>query len=156
MASPSCPKQWLSYSCGPLPKPRKRWSKVIVGVVVGLILLSACSATVTDGNASPPVGVDSNGAPSLVDIVDIGKKTLTYSVVGSGGATVSYMGSGGQDRREVTLPWTADVEVDFIGLVIAQKASSDDSSVTCRIMKGAVKVAESTSSGDHAVATCSG
>lgn len=156
MSSPSYPEQHLPYNCGPPPKPRKRWSKVVVGVLVGLILLSACSAIVPGGNASPPVGAAFNAAPSLDDLVDIGKKTLTYSVVGSGGATVSYVKSGGQERREVALPWTADVEADFIGLLVAQKESSDNSPITCRIIKGTAKVAESTSSGAHAVATCSG
>jgi hypothetical protein len=156
MSSPSHPEQHLPYNYGPSPKPRNRWSKVVIGVVVGMILLSACSATVPGGNALPRVGVALNADPLLDDIVDIGKKSLTYSVVGSGGATVSYMKSGGQERREVTLPWTADVEADFIGLLVAKKESGDDSPITCRIIDGTARVVESTSSGAHAVATCSG
>lgn len=156
MSSPSYPEQHLPYNYGLPPKPRKKWSKVVIGVLVGMILLSACSAIVPGGNASPPDGVALNAAPLLDDIVDIGKKTLTYSVVGSGGATVSYMRSGGQERREVTLPWTADVEADFIGLLVAQKESSDNSPITCRITNGTARLVESTSAGAHAVATCSG
>jgi hypothetical protein len=128
---------------------------LVIGVLAGLILLNACSAIVPGGSTSP-TGVALHAAPSLDDIVDIGKKTLTYSVVGSGSATVSYMRSGGEEQREVALPWTADVEADFIGLLVAQKESSNDSPITCRIMNGTKKVVESTSSGVHAVATCSG
>ena len=156
MSSPIYPEQHLPYNYGPPPKPRKKWSEVVIGALVGMILLSACSAIVPGGNVSLPVGVAPNAAPLLDDIVDIGKKTLTYSVVGSGGATVSYIRSGGQERREVTLPWTADIEADFIGLLVAQKESSDNSPITCRIINGAAKVVESTSSGAHAVATCTG
>jgi hypothetical protein len=154
MSSPNYPDQHLPYNYGPPPKPKKKWPKVVVGVLVGLILLSACSGIVRGGNTSP-TGIGAN-APALRDIVDIGKKTLTYSVAGSGGATVSYMKSGGQERREVTLPWTTDVEADFIGLLVAQKESSNNSPITCRIMNGTKRVVESTSSGAHAVATCSG
>jgi hypothetical protein len=156
MSIPSDPEQHLPYNYGSPPTSRKKWSKVIIGVLVGTILLSSCSAIVPDGNISPPAGVALNAASLLDDVVNIGKKTLTYSVVGSGGATVSYMKSGGQERREVTLPWTADVEADFIGLLVAQKESSDNSPIACRIMNGTAKVVESTSSGAHAVATCSG
>jgi hypothetical protein len=127
---------------------------VAIAVLVGLILLGACSV----GRASTsPTGAAPNAVPSLDDIADIGKKTLTYSVDGSGSATVSYTKSGvGQEQREVTLPWTADVEADFIGSLVTQKKSDNQSPITCRIMNGTKKVTESTSSGAYAIANCSG
>jgi hypothetical protein len=66
------------------------------------------------------------------------------------------MKKGGQEQKEVSLPWSADVEVDFITSLTAQKKSGGSGEIGCKVTKGGEVVADNTSSGAYAVVSCVG
>lgn len=143
----------------PPPKKRKRWPWVVLGVLAVLVIGSIASQ---GRGSNPPAGGEAPAAaaPAADTGPDLkfGQKVVTLSVEGSGKATVSYLKVGGQEQHEVDLPWSTEVTVDFASSLVAQSKSGKSGEINCKIVEkdGGAVVADSTSSGAYAVATCSG
>jgi hypothetical protein len=143
------------------PKKKRKWPW-IVGGVVGVIVLAAAVNGGGAGNRPDPApaaaqqpGPTEAAAPAEADL-DFGEKLVTLTVEGSGKATVTYMKSGGQEQKEVTLPWTSEIKASFISSLVAQKKSGNSAEISCKIAEGSEVIADNTSSGPYAVVTCTG
>jgi MmpS family membrane protein len=138
-------------------KKRRRWPWIVGAVVLVVIIGSAMNG----GNRTPaPVAAPQIPTLDAVAPVEVptasSDDTAHMEVTGSGKALVTYMKKGGQEQKEVSLPWSADVEVDFITSLVAQKKGGGSGEIGCKITKGSEVIADNTSSGAYAVVSCTG
>ena len=98
------------------------------------------------------------GCAAAQDATGTGNASLTYEVGGSAtSASITYSTGGGNIAQETsaTLPWSKTVEVSGMvagNSVQAQNAGGCD--ISCKITRDGEVVAENTSSGEFAIASC--
>ncbi|MFE9788960.1 MmpS family transport accessory protein [Nocardia salmonicida] len=145
------PYQQGGYPQGGYPPPKKRkvWPWVLGGMaLVILIFFAACVALF-------------GGIANEIDKEVNSTVNVTYEVDGTGQASSITYSGGNSDVSQDTdasLPWTKEVTVDgFIKAVtLTASAGPDGGEITCRIKVGDRVIAEQTSSGPFASASCSG
>jgi hypothetical protein len=162
------PQQYPPTGHGPAipepPKKKRKWPWIVGGVVGVIVLAAAVNGGGTSGRPDPATAAAQQPGPTepaapagaAEPDLDFGEKLVTLTVEGSGKATVTYMKSGGQEQKEVTLPWTSEIKASFISSLVAQKKSGNSAEISCRIAEGSEVIADNTSSGPYAVVTCSG
>ncbi|WP_231965610.1 MULTISPECIES: MmpS family transport accessory protein [unclassified Mycobacterium] len=87
--------------------------------------------------------------------------TVTYSVTGSGeSVAITYSGRDFNTAQETdaSLPWSKDVTIDGLGKTVTLTATngSDGGTITCEISANGKTLAQQTSSGPFASASCIG
>lgn len=131
----------------PPPKKTPIWPWVLGGIVLVIFLgVGGCVAFV--GTVATSIH---NEATRQV--------TVTYSVKGSANsASITYSGKGFNSAQETgaSLPWTKSVTIDGLGKTIMLTATNGfaDGTVTCEISANGKVLAQQTSSGAFATASC--
>jgi hypothetical protein len=87
--------------------------------------------------------------------------TVTYSVTGSGkSVAITYSGRDFNTAQEtaVSLPWNKDVTIDGLGKTVTLTATNDfgGGTIACEITANGKTLAQQTSSGPFATASCIG
>lgn len=133
-------------------KRTRKWPWFLGGTVLVIVIVAAMSS---GGSAPSPDG----GSP--VPAADGDTAEITYQVEGPAQAlnvTYSADGSGSiAQENAVALPWSKTVAVKrgfSIPVLSAQNAGTGD--ITCRVLVDGQIVKEITSSGEYALASCTG
>ncbi|MEV1294455.1 hypothetical protein [Pseudonocardia sp. NPDC049635] len=140
----------------PAPAPAKRrrvWPWVLLGLVAAPILMFGGCVALIGGGTAAVVAAD---GPVTVRLELTGDGSTASAVTYSNGGD----GVSSDQESKVQLPWTKEVTFDSGLMTIPSLIASNDGggSLTCRITNvetGAV-IAESTATGDYAMATCTG
>lgn len=97
-------------------------------------------------------------APETTSPTTLAEPTVTYEVLGTGEALVTYGTAGfSQEQHTVRLPWSHTItgDVPEHPIVLAQLMSGSGE-ITCKVWGGGdIPMVEATSSGNYAIVTCS-
>ena len=131
------------------PKKRPVWPWVLGGIFLVIFLgVGACVAFV-------------GGVASNLDKETKREVEVIYAVSGSGrSVAITYSGRDFNTAQEtaVRLPWNKSVTIDGLGKTVSLTATNDTDggSITCQITANGKTIAEQTSSGPFATASCVG
>lgn len=131
------------------PKKRKLWPWIL-GAIFLVIFLGVGACTLFVGAVANEIDNETKR-----------EVTITYEVTGTGtSAAITYSGRDFNTAQETDapLPWSRDVTIDGLGKTVSLTATNgmDDGTVTCRITADGTVLAEQTSSGPFASASCIG
>ncbi|KUI17393.1 hypothetical protein AU191_08770 [Mycolicibacterium acapulense] len=134
-----------------MPPPKKRlvWPWVLLAIFVVILLgFGACVAFV-------------GGIANEIDKETKREVEIIYGVTGSGrSVAITYSGRDFNTAQEtaVDLPWNKSVVIDGLGKTVTLTATNDMSggTITCQITADGKTIAEQTSSGPFATASCIG
>ncbi len=149
-------------------KKRKRWPWVL-GVLALIAVIAVIIAVSSGGGGGSTSGApDAPGAPGAPGEPGDGAPVTTattYEVEGEGdgGALVTYTADetlSVSQEDDVELPWTKTVDLGgegtrFGGASLTAQGDASVTSITCRVIRDGEVVAEDTSTGLYAVASCS-
>ncbi|MFL6087872.1 MAG: MmpS family transport accessory protein [Mycobacterium sp.] len=131
------------------PKKRPVWPWVLGGIFLVIFLtVGACVAFV-------------GGVASNIDKETKREVEVIYAVSGSGrSVAITYSGRDFNTAQEtaVSLPWNKSVTIDGLGKTVSLTATNDmdGGTITCQITANGKTIAEQTSSGPFATASCIG
>src|SRR5215212_645863 len=131
------------------PKKRPVWPWILGGIFLVIFLgVGACVAFV-------------GGVASNLDKETKREVEVIYAVSGSGrSVAITYSGRDFNTAQEtaVSLPWKKSVTIDGLGKTVSLTATNDmnGGTITCRITANGKTIAEQTSSGPFATASCIG
>ncbi|NOP99291.1 MmpS family transport accessory protein [Mycolicibacterium sp.] len=131
------------------PKKRAVWPWILGGIFLVIFLgIGGCVAFV----GSVAKNIDDESKREV---------TVTYSVTGSGNSVaITYSGRDFNTAQETdaSLPWSKDVTIDGLGKTVTLTATngSDGGTITCEISANGKTLAQQTSSGPFASASCIG
>jgi Mycobacterium membrane protein len=131
------------------PKKRPVWPWILGGIFLVIFLgIGACVAFV----GSVAKNIDDESKREV---------TVIYSVTGSGkSVAITYSGRDFNTAQEtaVSLPWNKSVTIDGIGKTVSLTATNDfgGGTITCQISANGKTIAEQTSNGPFATASCIG
>ncbi|WP_433754655.1 MmpS family transport accessory protein [Nocardia sp. CA-135398] len=134
------------------PAKKKKWPWILGGLVLVFVLsIGGCLAFL----ANIATDIDKESTKEV---------TVKYEVTSdgpiAGNITYSSGGDAGQiaQANEQPLPWSRDVTVTGFVKAVSLSAQADEGAtkITCRITEGGKVIAEQTSTGPFAIASCSG
>jgi Mycobacterium membrane protein len=174
--------QWVYYTPAPQPKKSHRVRTIVLSVLGTLLVLVLASAAFGQGNATTPAPSAAQQAPQAAPtqvpapvapaptthaptysngVPQLAPHTVTYEVTGTGPVSVTYSTTdyGQEQENYVSAPWTHTVtmqEYDITPSATAQRMNGGAGTVTVKIFRDDVQVAERTSSGPYAVVSAYG
>lgn len=131
------------------PKKTPVWPWILGGIVLVIFLgIGGCVAFV-------------GGVASNIDKEANREVEIIYGVTGSGrSVAITYSGRDFNTAQEtaVSLPWNQSVTIDGLGKTVSLTATNDagGGTITCQITADGTTIAQQTSSGPFATASCIG
>jgi hypothetical protein len=135
------------YMSAPTKKPVWPW---VLGAIFLVIFLGVAGCVAFVG-----------GVASNIDKETKREVNVIYGVIGSGrSAAITYSGRDFNTAQEtaVSLPWNKSVTIDGLGKTVSLTATNDfdGGTITCQISANGKTIAQQTSTGPFATASCIG